>query len=133
VVAFLGKKPADKWTDEDLPMAEWRLAELAHRIADIERLRHAFQDKRRAGAEDFEAVLLRVVSRERGELDRLLYMTPARKVAIETSLGKVRSELGVIKDSDLQLLVLAELVGEILVAYQSASHTNRVKTAPTMP
>jgi len=114
VLAFLGKKPPEKWADENLPVAEWRLAEFAKRVAEIERLRHAYQDKRRGTSEEFEAVLLRLVSRERGELEKLLYVTPLRREAIAKIQGKLRSEIAAIKDPDLQLLLLAELASDIL-------------------
>jgi hypothetical protein len=121
VLSFLGKKPSDKWTDEDLPIVEYRLSDLARRIADLERLRLAFNDQGTQPAEGFEAVLLRIVSRDRGEQEKVLYLSSAREAALREALATLRTLLGNIEEPDLRLLALMKLASEELSVPKTTS------------
>ena len=116
VLSFLGKKPADKWGDEDVPVVEYRLSELAQRVLDLERLRLAYQGNSHSGAENIDAMILRVISAKNGEQERLIYASQSRTKALNEAIQRMREVLLSLDEDDLRLLALTSLACEEMQA-----------------
>ena len=116
VLSFLGKKPADKWGDEDVPVVEYRLSELAQRVLDLERLRLAYQGNSHSGAENIDAIILRVISAKNGEQERLIYASQSRTKALNEAIQRMREVLLSLDEDDLRLLALTSLACEEMQA-----------------
>ena len=114
VLSFLGRKPADKWSDEDVPVVEYRLSELAQRVLDLERLRLAHKGQSSAGTENIDAIILRVISAKDGEQERLIYTSQSRMKVLNDAIHRLREVLTSVEGPDLRLLAISTLASEEL-------------------
>jgi hypothetical protein len=105
VAALLGKVPPAKWKLENQTQAEYQLEILSDRLKQLLKL-HAHQLKVTNPESDSKAFLLRIVSEQQGELDKLTYidvdLKAQAKQAIEQNLQKF--------DRKLLLAIAAEIV-----------------------
>ena len=119
VLLFLGRKPPAKWTDQDRTTAEYRLAQFAARLLDLEKLRLHFDTAPRRGAPQ-EAVLLRVVSEAHGEIEQVALLNDDKDRAVGARLEEFLEKLAEFDDRDLQLALVARLTGRFLADYHEA-------------
>jgi hypothetical protein len=131
VLSFLGRKPADKWGDEDIPVVEYRLSELAQRVLDLERLRLAYKSKSQPGSENIDAIILRVISAKDGEQERLIYTSQSRNKALNEAIQRMREVLSSIDEADLRLLALTSLASEEMQSTAAIDQTRSGKRTAT--
>jgi hypothetical protein len=67
LASFLARKPPEKWIDDDLVAAKYRLMELAVRVRDLRQLQLHYEDVGGNKCGDLEASLIRIVSTQGGE------------------------------------------------------------------
>ena len=119
VLLFLGRKPSGKWTDQDRATAEYRLAQFAARMLDLEKLRLHFDTAARRGSPQ-EAVLVRVVSEAHGEIEQVALLNDDKDRAVGVVLEEFLRKLADVGDTDLQLALVARLTGRFLADYHEA-------------
>lgn len=119
VLLFLGRKPTEKWTDQDRATAEYRLAEFAARQLDLEKLRLHFGASSRRGG-DHEAMLVKLICETGGELEEVVVLNADKDRAIEEALRDIETKLATIDDDSLQLALIARLSSRFLSAYREA-------------
>ena len=119
VLLFLGRKPTEKWTDQDRATAEYRLAEFAARHIDLEKLRLHFGAASRGGG-SHEAMLVKLISETGGELEEVVVLNADKDKAIEETLGDIENKLATIDNDDLRLALIARLSSRFLSAYHEA-------------
>ena len=119
VLLFLGRKPPVKWTDQDRATAEYRLAQFAARLLDLEKLRLHF-DAAAIPAGKYEAVLVKVASETGGEAEEIVLIDADKERAVKTTLGRLRRMLDDIDDAELQLAIVARLAERFLADYHDA-------------
>ena len=119
VLLFLGRKPPVKWTDQDRATAEYRLAQFAARLLDLEKLRLHF-DAAAIPAGKYEAVLVKVASETGGEAEQVVLIDADKERAVKTTLGKFRRMLDDVDDPELQLAIVARLAERFLGDYHDA-------------
>lgn len=113
ILLFLGRKPAAKWTDQDRAAAEYRLAQFASRMRDLEKLRLHSDDATRRDSSQ-EAVLLRVVSEAHGECEQVALLNGDKDRAIDAALDEFLRKLADVGDTDLQFALVARLTSRFL-------------------
>lgn len=114
LLLFLGQKPSRKWTDADAEAAEFRLAEFARRIHDLDKLRVHYDGERQKRDVDFEVLLLRAVRKGASEHDEVVCIDAPTRAAITSARASVESTLAELQDRKLKLALLAELADELL-------------------
>ncbi|AUB79661.1 hypothetical protein [Candidatus Thiodictyon syntrophicum] len=114
LLLFLGHKPSKKWTDTEADAAEFRLADLARRMHDLERLRVHYDGQRQTRDKDFDVVLLRAVRKGASERDEVVCIDSATRAAIKTTKAAIEARLAELLGRDLQIAVLAEIVDQVL-------------------
>ena len=116
VLLFLGQKPSDKWMDQDRDTAEYRLAEFARRVTDLEKLRIT-HDARSAQDTEHQVVMLKTLSKD-GELDEVATLNRRTIAATSTARERVRKVLQEIDDKELALALIAQTAQEFLAEYR---------------
>ena len=106
IATFLGKLPPSKWRTEHRQQAEYRLAELSHRLHDLAKL-HS-QTIGKSHKNGVKAVLIRTVRQEK-EVEQIAYIEPKHQAKINDTVKKIYPTLDKIGDNQLKLAVLAEL------------------------
>jgi hypothetical protein len=114
LASFLARKPAEKWSDEDLQFVDFRLAEFSKRVRDLEKLRIAYEDNKAPMSSDFEAVLFRVVRQSKGEQERVIYVDEKRRKMFLQTLPAFHAELAKLPDEQHQLALLVELADQVM-------------------
>lgn len=117
VLLFLGHKPAAKWTDQDRDTAEYRLAEFSRRLLDLEKLRLHYDSRARRDT-DINVILLKTLSRDRGEVDEVVSLTKHTETAISDSREEMKAILSQIGDDDLALALIASVADDFLTRYR---------------
>ncbi|MDE0271726.1 MAG: hypothetical protein OXP11_11030 [Gammaproteobacteria bacterium] len=119
VLRILGRKPTEKWTDQDRATAEYRLAEFAARHLDLEKLRlHFGASSQHGGAH--EAILVKLISTTDGEFEEVVVLNADKDRAIKETLRDIEAKLATIDDDDLQIALIARLSSHLLSAYREA-------------
>ena len=119
ILLFLGRKPTAKWTDQDRATSEYRLAQFAARMLDLEKLRLHFDAAARRDNPQ-ETVLVRVVSEAHGEIEQVVLLNEDKDRAVKAPLGEFLRMLAEVGDSDLQLALITRLTGRFLADYHEA-------------
>lgn len=130
VLMFLGHKPTQKWLDSDQDFAEHRLSDFSRRVIDLEQLSIYAQKKGAIADKDFDVYLLRSVKKGGDFLDEVVAVDTRTAKAIKATKIELVNVLGSLKDKELKLAAIAELVDEFLTEYQEAQKT-RPKTDST--
>lgn len=107
VAAFLGKAPPDKWKQNNITQAGYRLVELSERLKELAVV-HAEQLKADAGRGS-QATLLRMVS-EQGEFSQIAYMTEELKKQADAKIATLKLDSA---DKALKQAILARLMHEL--------------------
>ena len=107
IASFLGRKPPEKWTDDDIKAVEYRITEYAKRIRDLERLRFVQQDRISDFGDDFEVILLKGVQQQIGETELLVVLDSAKKRAVADTVSQISELLSNLDDVSLRNAALA--------------------------
>ena len=118
ILAFLGQKPAAKWTDQDQDTAEYRLAEFSRRLVDLEKLRLHYQSVAQQDGE-IEVILLKTLSKGLGEVDEVVSLTKRTESAIASARDRIEGILAEMNDEGLSLAVIASVAQGVLSARRS--------------
>ncbi len=124
LLLFLGQKPAKKWSDADAEAAEYRLADFARRIHDLEKLRVHFDGKRHDADAGFDVVLLRSLRKGGAEHERVICIDEATRTAIKTVREEVADRIRDLPALSLRYALLAELAEELLQSRPKQSDTS---------
>jgi hypothetical protein len=114
VLLFLGQKPAKKWNDADAEGAEYRLAEFARRVHDLEKLRVHHDGRRHRADAAFDVVLLRSLRKGGAEHEQVVCIDVKTRGAIESLREDVSARIRNLPDPSLRYALLAELTEEFL-------------------
>ena len=106
LAAFLGNAPADKWQQNNITNAEYRLIEFCNRL---EQLTVVHSHQLKAG-KNTQVTLFRVVSQQR-ETDKVAYLNPALREKAKAFI-KEQSAFKTI-NKELKLAIIAELLSEV--------------------
>ncbi|HYC48082.1 MAG TPA: hypothetical protein VED01_21625 [Burkholderiales bacterium] len=107
--SFLGRKPPEKWTDDDVRAAEYRLVDLSKRLRDLERLRLVSEDRKRESGGHAEVLLMKTIKTGEGEKEVFVCLDASKKSAVDATKERMQSLLNELPD-DLRLAALAVLV-----------------------
>jgi len=116
VLTLLGNVPPSKWRDSSRLRAELRLQELAAQLRELEQMRYAMPEQTASP----DAVLLKVVDTQRGELSRVLRISATqRQVAMDkaTAISATLDDL----DEATRLAVVAAVLERQLKSNQPIS------------
>ncbi|MTW19892.1 hypothetical protein GJ668_02155 [Allochromatium palmeri] len=105
VMTLLGGAPANKWRESNRLQAEARLAEFAEQLRDLRRLRDALPEARA----NQEAVLLKRVDPQRGEVSHVLALSSAERQAAAKRAAEIAAGLAGL-DETQRLAVVAALL-----------------------
>ena len=114
LATFLARKPAANWSDDDLQIADFRLADLSMRLRDLEKLRIAHEKYRQGADTWFRALLLRIVGQGIPELEEVVYTDEKRRRHVAKMLPSVNTILQNLPDEQHQLALLLELLQQIV-------------------
>ena len=103
VLLFLGQKPARKWNDADAEGAEYRLAELARRIHDLDKLRVHYDGQRHVTDAEFDVVLLRSLRKGGAEYEQVVCIDQAARTAIKTVRDEISSRIRELSNPSLKV------------------------------
>ena len=103
--ALLGKVPPQKWKDANRIEAQFRLQERAGQVHELDILRLAIPNK----SQNDNAVLLRLVDSEQGEISRVICLSEAQHEAAKAEAQKILDGLTV-QEENQQLAIIAALL-----------------------
>lgn len=107
IASFLGRKPPEKWMDDDIKVVEYRITEYAKRIRDLERLRFVHQDRIADLGDQVEVMLLKSVQPQRGETELFVMLDSAKKRAVADTVQQISQLLTSLGDASLKHAALA--------------------------
>lgn len=114
LASFLARKPPEKWIDDDLDAAKYRLTELASRVRDLRQLQLHYEDARMATHGDLEASLIRIISTRDGERQALVTLDEQGRGAVHDRAIEVRKMLDSLPNDELKLATLAQAVKDLI-------------------
>ena len=109
IASFLGRKPPEKWRDEDFQAAEYRLAEFAKRIHDIEQLRLSHEHRVAGFDKDVEVMMIKTIRPLLGEQEYFVTINAEKKKAFKKNVDLALEFLSKI-DDDLKLAAFATIL-----------------------
>lgn len=113
LATFVARKPPEKWLDEDINIAEYRLVEFSKRLRDLERLRIHYEDSTSASHNtQIEVVMLRTVRQGGNDHDAIISLDESKKKAISEKFELIQRMLSDLPSEDLRLALLAQLFEE---------------------
>lgn len=121
LASFLARKPPEKWIDDDLSAARFRLKELASRVRDLRQLQLHYEHARETRAGDLEASLIRVISTRDGEQQALVTLDDSSRAEVHERAASVRNILESLPNNELRLATLAYV-------FRSLNVTNEIST-----
>ena len=127
VLTFLGQKPPSKWTDQDRSTAEYRLAEYAARLPDLQRLKLFYDSKDASATDGLDVILLKTLSRKHGEIDETVPLDDRIAKAIAHAKRKVEEALEEVDDDKLRLALVATIAHDHLAARRQGATEERRK------
>ena len=119
LATFIARKPPEKWLDEDIKAADYRLVELWKRLRDLEQLRTHYEGRTTSPTDQTEVVMLRTVRQGGNDYDVIVALDEPKKKAISDHVESFRQMLSRLPSSDLRLAVLAQLFEEYISAQNS--------------
>jgi len=112
LATFIARKPPEKWLDEDINAADYRLVEFSKRLRDLERLRIHYEDQETPSNNQVEVVMLRTVRQGGNDHDVIVALDESKKKAVGDKLESFRLMLNDLPSEDLRLALLAQLFEE---------------------
>lgn len=117
IFMFLGHKPLEKWSDSDQSQAEYKLAQLGQQIVDLHKLWVQYGGPNSDKA-DFDVILLRAIKKGQdqvNEVDSIVTISKETSLAVREAKEEVFNILRNIKDNELKLATIAEIVNDFLL------------------
>ena len=112
LLMFLGKIPIDKWTDQEVLVADMRLKDFARKIKDLSLLQ-VQEDRRSVSSdEDFEVYLLKNLRKGGEAFEDVVFVEKSRSEGIRGYKESVLAGLSSLSKDD-QKAVLAEVLDEL--------------------
>lgn len=116
LATFIARKPPEKWLDEDINIANYRLVELSKRLRDLERLRIHYEDSAQSSKNSqIEVVMLRTVRQGGNDHDVIISLDESKKKAVSEKLDSIQRVMKDLPSEDLRLALLAQLFEEYIV------------------
>ncbi|MDO9013102.1 MAG: hypothetical protein Q7U78_15065 [Gallionella sp.] len=116
LATFIARKPPEKWLDEDINIADYRLVELSKRLRDLERLRIHYEDSAQSSKNSqIEVVMLRTVRQGGNDHDVIISLDESKKKAVSEKLDSIQLVMKELPSEDLRLALLAQLFEEYIV------------------
>ena len=125
ILLFLGRKPSNKWTDQDCESAKYRLSEFSARMLDLEKLRLHFDAKPRHDAGINDVILLKAVTKEDGEIDEVVSLNRHTDAAIADARERINDIVADVDDPQLALALVARLTSDFLTRYRRSHQSKR--------
>lgn len=125
ILLFLGRKPAEKWTDQDRDTAEYRLSEFSGRLLDLEKLRLHDDAKPGRDAGINEVILLKTVTEGDGEIDEVVSLSRHADTAIADARERINDIVAEVDDPQLALALVARLTNDFLTRYRRSHQSKR--------
>lgn len=113
VLMFLAAKPPKNWLDADRSKAEFNLSDYSKRIAELEILRIAHDDKRKHIDGDFDVILLKSLKKGVAPRERAVSIDDEKRESVKALRAEIEALLADQKD-EFKLVLLAELVDDFL-------------------
>ncbi|TLS77928.1 hypothetical protein FE236_02170 [Mariprofundus erugo] len=129
LAAFLGRKPAEKWGDEELQLAEFRLAEFSKKLHDLEKLRISYEENQLPASVNFEASFVRIIKQGERERERVIRSDEFMRKAYQGVAKEVKSALANL-DADTRLALLADLLNTALGDNQAREQSMQDDRSP---
>lgn len=120
LATFLVRKPPEKWIDDDLDAAKYRLTELAARVRDLRQLQLHYEDARLSKHGDLEASLIRIISTRDGERQALITLDEQGRSAVQGRALEIRNLLRSLPTDELKLAALAQAVRDLITPASAA-------------
>jgi len=122
---FLGKIPTEKWSDQEVLVADMRLRDFARKLDDLQAIR-IYETRRDIIAdEDYEVYLLKALRKGGDAFDEVVFVEKSRSFGLSGHKAKILKELANISSND-QKAVLAELMDELFTKSKQLSTTEEV-------
>lgn len=113
LATFIARKPPEKWLDEDINIADYRLVEFSKRLRDLERLRIHYEENAISSKDNqIEVVMLRTVRQGGNDHDAIIALDESKKKAVSEKLESIQRVLNDLPSEDLRLALLAQLFEE---------------------
>ena len=125
ILLFLGRKPSDKWTDQDCENAKYRLSEFSGRMLDLEKLRLHDDKMSKHDAGPNEAILLKTVTKGDGEIDEVVSLNRHADAAIADARERINDIVAEVDDPQLALALVARLTSDFLTQYRRSHQSKR--------
>jgi hypothetical protein len=122
--SFIARKPPEKWNDQDLDTAKYRIAELASRERDLRLLQFHHQDTTTVKPENYEAHLIRLVSSRDGELERVVMVDNIDQTRLQPVLKLIKDTInidGYLSNDDERIAALSFVLRELLSGNNSVN------------
>lgn len=110
LLMVIADKPPESWIDESLIAFEVKLSDVSRRFINLEALR---ADKTSI-SEGFEARRITVTRSDGTDINQVVWIDNERKTQVENIVENILEKYGLLKDSKLQLAVIARLAEKIL-------------------
>ena len=127
LLAFLGQKPVEKWTDADRANAEAKLSDYSMKILDLETIRLHYDKNAAKYKGDFDVILLKAWKKGAASVDEVVAIDGARHEAIQEVKKQMTDLLSAYNDSEMKLATVAEFVDDYLTAYREGMKTRKNK------
>ena len=119
--SFLTRKPPEKWIDDDVAGAQFRLKEFSARVRDLRQLQLHYEDAKNVRQGDLEASLIRIVSTRDGERQVLVTLDEQGRGAVKDRVIDVKRLLDSLPSDELKLATLAQVVKDLISNEKSQS------------
>ncbi|ATX81723.1 hypothetical protein Ga0123462_0854 [Mariprofundus ferrinatatus] len=113
LAAFLGRKPAEKWNDDDLQLADFRLADFSERLHDLEMLRSSHEKNQSHTDVNFDSTLIRIMRQGEASKDRIIHTDEKKRLAYQGVASQLEKALDQL-DEPLRLALLTDLLNSAL-------------------
>lgn len=113
ILMYLTKVHPKNWRDQEIAIAEAKLADFSRKLREIESLNYETQDHNNHKG-DFDVILLRSITRSSGPKERRITISHSQSKEIKEQLNKLEIFLSKIDNEETRLAVIASLVDKSL-------------------
>jgi hypothetical protein len=119
LAAFIAKKPASKWDDAEVAIAEVRLIEFTRKILELEKLRLAFHDNALSDNGNFDVVLMKTVRPNQASVELVVHVDHHKRQLIEELKKRVLAAWSDEDSIDVKLALISELFEDMVSTKQA--------------
>jgi hypothetical protein len=112
VLMFLGRKPSQKWSDNDFNSAMYRLRDYLRQINDLEKIRLETKGSD-INDPNIDFYLLKALRKGDSPIEKVVVLDSLVEEKIAVSLSKITAEI-MLMDEDLRAACLARLLSQTL-------------------